>query len=259
MRLRFWKLTGAGNDFVLLSDLPRGYSGRTLAKRLCDRRFGVGADGLLVVARGRGEIRVDYWNSDGSLSFCGNGTRCAALWTTEQGWNPRMRLPLRTSRGLRRARPTASGRAEVAMPQPAHLRFDLRLTALGRKLTAHFVDTGVPHCVVFVPDVEKIDVAGLGRALRFHPAFGKAGANVDFVSGRKNNLVLRTYERGVEAETLSCGTGIVAAAVVARGLGRSGPRARVHVRAGAVLHVSMGAETILEGPGETVFEGEIEI
>jgi diaminopimelate epimerase len=259
MKVPFWKLTGAGNDFVLLEGLPRGRSGAALARRLCDRRFGIGADGLLVVSRSRQETRLLYWNADGSASFCGNGTRCAALWTAARGRNASRSFPIRTNRGLRRARLTGRGRAEVTMPWPRDLRLDLSLKLSGRAVAAHFVDTGVPHCVVFVPDVDSVDVRTLGRALRFHPAFGKAGANVDFVTARRGALTLRTYERGVEDETLACGTGIVASAVVARAMGLCGPRARVRVRGGETLIVGLGTETTLEGPGKTVFAGEVEL
>jgi len=257
-KLRFWKMSGAGNDFVLLAGLPRGTRGPAVARRLCGRRFGVGADGLLSVERRDGRTRLDYWNADGSAAFCGNGTRCGALWAAERGLVSGSRFALDTGRGPLEIRRTGPGRAEVGMPAPTGLRLGLKASAAGRGWTVHFVDTGVPHAVVFVPDVEKIDVRAAGRALRFHKIFGRAGANVDFVQAGRGALILRTYERGVEDETLACGTGIVAAAVVARALGRARGRVKVRVRGGDILHVSFdGTAPRLEGPGVVTFTGEV--
>lgn len=259
MKLSFWKLSGAGNDFVLLSGRPRGSSGPALARILCDRRSGVGADGLLVMSRRAGKIRLDYWNADGSPAFCGNGSRCAVLWAATKGWVKGGEFSLDTNRGPLRARLTGKGRAEVAMPAPKNLRLGVNVKTEGGTLQAHYVDTGVPHAVVFVPDIEKVRVDKVGRALRFHKIFGRAGANVDFVEIRKNLLFVRTYERGVEAETLACGTGVVASAFVSRVLGFDRSPVRVVVRGGAALTVSFDNGPTLEGPGRIVFSGEVSL
>ncbi|MBI2386191.1 MAG: diaminopimelate epimerase [Elusimicrobia bacterium] len=259
MRVPFWKLTGAGNDFVLLAGLPRGRSGPGLARTLCDRRFGVGADGLIVMTRRGGKVRLDYWNADGSAAFCGNGSRCAAVWAASMGWLKTAEFTLDSNRGPLTARLTGKGRAEVVMPAPKNLRLGLNVKTEGHSLQAHYVDTGVPHAVVFVPDIDKVEVAKIGRALRFHKAFGRAGANVDFVEIRKNILFVRTYERGVEAETLACGTGVVASAFVSRVLGFDRSPVRVVVRGGDALSVSFDNGPRLEGPGKIVFSGEVTI
>ena len=254
---RFWKMSGAGNDFVLVAGRSPGRSGAALARRLCDRRFGVGADGLLALSRKSGRVRLDYWNADGSVAFCGNGTRCGALWAAAQGWTKGRRFSVDTIRGALDVRLTGRGRAEVGMPDPKGLRLGLKLKALGRSWTVHFIDTGVPHAVIFVPDIEGAPVKDLGPALRSHATFGRPGANVDFVQVRGGTLHLRTYERGVEDETLACGTGIVAAAAVARALGRCGDRAAVRVRGEETLRVTFdGPSARLEGPGEITFTGE---
>jgi diaminopimelate epimerase len=260
MKIPFFKMSGAGNDFVLLDGLPGGHSGPALARRLCDRRRGIGADGLLVLSRRGKRMRLDYWNADGSAAFCGNGSRCAAIWVHAQGWTKGKNFSLGTSGGVLDVRLTAHGRAEVDMPEPKGLEHRPRLKALGRTFSVHYVHTGVPHTVYFVADVAKIDVKTLGRAFRYHKAFGKAGANVDFVEVRDSYLHLRTYERGVEDETLACGTGIVAAAYVARALGKAGDRVKVKVRGGDVLNVSFsGGTTRLEGPGEIIYQGEVNL
>lgn len=259
MRIKFWKLSGAGNDFVLMTMRPKGRSGPALAKALCDRRRSVGADGLLIMTRRKGRVHLDYWNADGSSAFCGNGSRCAALWAKANGWMRGKNIILETNRGPLQARLTGKGRAEVTMPAPKGLRLGLTLKSLGQNVRVHFVDTGVPHAVVFVPDVKKIDVRKLGRVIRFDKTFGKPGANVDFVQIKKNNLFLRTYERGVEDETLACGTGVVAAAFVARVLGYGGSPMPVITRSGDHLSVSFDSSARLEGPGEITFSGEVDL
>jgi diaminopimelate epimerase len=256
MKKRFWKMSGAGNDFVLVEGPVRGAP--ALARRLCDRRRSVGADGLLVVDRRGPALR--YLNSDGSEAFCGNGSRCAAVWAAERGWASGPEFHFRTGAGQLRARLLPRGRAAVAMPSPQVLREPFFVTTAGRRWEVSHWDTGVPHAVVRVPDVESVPVAEAGRALRYHRAFGRAGANVDFVQVRGKTLLLRTYERGVEDETLACGTGVVAAAVAAQALGWARWPAKVRVRGGDTLSVFRDAERVwLEGPAEVTFTGEIDL
>ena len=258
--LRFWKLTAAGNDFVLVASAVRAPG--ALARRLCDRREGVGADGLLVVRRAAGGVVLRYFNADGSAAFCGNGTRCAAWWAFAQGWTGR-RLRLRTRAGVVVARVTGRGQVSVSMPEPKGLRLGLALRVRGRRYTMHAVDTGVPHAVVPVRGLDGLPVVELGRAIRRHRAFSRAGANVDFVSRAGSVLRLRTYERGVEDETWACGTGAAAAAVVGWKLGWTRPPVAVRVRGGQTLTVSFRTEggaardVRLCGPAEIVFSGEV--
>ena len=252
-KTRFWKLSGAGNDFVLLAGLPRGRSGAALARRLCDRRLGIGADGLLVLERGAERPKLRYWNADGSAAFCGNGSRCGALWASWNGYAKGAAFSIDSNRGRLGISLTGKGRAEVTMPRVSRLRLGMKVDGF----TVHAVDTGVPHAVVFIHS-DKIDVDSLGRRLRRHAAFGKPGANVDFVQAKNGRLQVRTYERGVEGETLACGTGVVAAAVVARALGYAGTEVPVQVRSGDLLRVTLvGSSPRLEGPGRLVFTGEV--
>ena len=259
MKIKFWKMTGAGNDFVVLKGLPAGKAGGALARTLCDRRFGVGADGLIVMSRRLKIIRLDYWNADGSAAFCGNGSRCAAVWAYAEGWSKVKDFTLRSNRGALRARISGRGRAEISMPVPKALRLGLNLSVDGKSYHVHSVDTGVPHAVVFVDDVNDVNVAKLGGAIRAHKVFGRAGANVNFVEISKDTLLVRTFERGVEDETLACGTGIVAAAFVARVLGFGSDPVKVGVRGGAVLNVSFNEGPRLEGPGVIVYSGEVSL
>lgn len=253
--MRFWKLSGAGNDFVLVT----GKGSPALARELCDRREGVGADGLLAVEK-KGPT-VTYYNADGSRAFCGNGSRCAAWWLSRQRWVKGREFSFLSNGERLQARLTGPASGAVRMPAPRVVKMALKLSAAGRSWRVHWLDTGVPHAVVEVRNADKAPVVEAGRALRFHRAFGKPGANVDFVEWGKP-LKLRTYERGVEDETLACGTGVVAAAVAAVLLGKSAWPVKVRVKSGDTLTTSLswpgGAlEAWLEGPVRLAFEGSL--
>jgi len=259
-------MSGAGNDFVLLTGGRRNSAAlKKLAVKLC-HKTAIGADGLLYVRKGgAGAVSVRYFNSDGSEAFCGNGSRCAALWA----WSSEL---MKTRRFLLKS---AAGDllVEIVSKQSVKMRMpDVRSVSLYHKGTwvkpvkaVHFLNTGVPHAVVPADNLEKLDVDGLGRTLRFHRAFGPAGTNVDFVSLKKGVIRVRTYERGVEGETLACGTGITAVALALgldRGLKspvtllpRTGEKFRVwYRRAGA------GATDIyVQGPAKIVFSGQVKV
>ncbi len=252
-RRRFWKLSAAGNDFILILDRPRLHLA-PLARRLCDRRLGVGADGLLAARRIPSGIRVRYANADGSRAFCGNGLRAAAWWAFARGWGGRS-LRLSTDQGVCSVRILSRRRAAVAMPEARVLRWGLPLRAAGRDFIAHLLDTGVPHAVIPLGNIGSIDMEKFGAAIRSHRAFGAAGANVDFICRDGRGLALRTFERGVEAETLACGTGAVAAAAVAHRLGWVKSSVRVRARGGVMSVDFRHGETWLEGPVLQVLEG----
>lgn len=258
MRVPFSKMSGAGNDFVLVdrARLPKA-AGPALARRLCPRRTAVGADGLLLVRRRgpKGRPALEYYNADGSRAFCGNGSRCAAVWMRAKGWAGR-RMVFDSSSGALHAEVLGPGRARVRMPD-ARVTGRRRARAAGRSWDAWLVSAGVPHAVVFVRGLARVDVDRAGRVLR-----RLLGANVDFVEGSGSRVRARTYERGVEAETLACGTGAVAAAAAWAARGLRTPLA-VEAR-GGTLRVSLSpagpgrfSEVWLEGPVETVYEGEI--
>lgn len=262
MKLRFWKLSGAGNDFVLLdaSKLPRSPGPASLAKRLCGRRTGIGADGLLLAAS-RPTPAVRYFNADGSRAFCGNGARCAAWWLHERGLAGRG-FRLRTDNGEIECRITGKRAARVRMPDPGAVR-TLRLRASGRAWRVGVVDTGAPHAVVPVVKgrLDRVPVPEAGRALRRHPAFRPEGVNADFVAFEPRKISIRTYERGVEDETPACGTGAVAAAAAASlWHGRRSP-VTVSARGGGLrvyfdaLSDGRLSNVWLEGPAQSLFEG----
>lgn len=264
-KIKFWKMSGAGNDFVLLQGgRPGAGALKELAVRLCDRKLGVGADGLLHISKaGSKLLEVRYLNSDGSVAFCGNGSRCAAWRAWSSGLMRKRKFTLRTAAGDLPAEIVSAGVVKMRMPDVAGAKLAFAGKYPAGVAELHFLNTGVPHAVVPVRDLEKTDVAGLGRALRFNRAFGPAGTNVNFVRVNGDKVYIRTYERGVEAETLACGTGITAAAVALALAGKVRPPVTLVARGGDRFRAwlapagSGASEIWLQGPAETVFEGEI--
>ena len=215
----FYKMTGSGNDFVMLDGRcvePDFWSEERITA-VCDRRTGVGADGLVILTpEGDDAVRMVYWNSDGSrAAMCGNAALCSARLAAylEMVQGPELRLLTDAGEVAARSGP-ACDTAEINLPDadmPIAVP-ELEPTAGERWLG--YLTVGVPHIVVRVDDIESVDVAGRGRALRSAPVLGPAGANVNFVAPSQNGAwLIRTFERGVEGETLACGTGTAAAAL----------------------------------------------
>jgi diaminopimelate epimerase len=265
-RIAFHKMSGSGNDFIII-DNRRGVlpmeDPREFAARVCRRKVSAGADGLILVERANGaDFKWRFYNSDGSVAeMCGNGARCVARFAYRQEiCGPEMAFE--TQAGIIRARVSGS-RVKVTLPKPVALKLDYEMMLEQGPLRVSSVNTGVPHVVVAVPDPEQPDVATLGREIRFHPLFSPAGTNVNFVAIRQGGLAIRTYERGVEGETLSCGTGTVAAAVVGVTRGEVASPVAVVTRSGETLtvHVSREGDDIrevcLEGDTRLVYEGAL--
>ncbi len=268
--LRFTKMNGAGNDFVVVDNRTGALAlSREQIADLCDRHRGVGGDGLLAVepARSGADFRMRYYNSDGGeAEMCGNGARCFARYARRLTGGGAESLSFETEAGTLTAW-FEGDLVRLAMSEPHDFRLRQTLEVGGRKVGVHFVNTGVPHAVVQVNGLEDVEVERLGAALRYHEAFAPRGTNVNFVqreAGRR--ISIRTYERGVEGETLACGTGVVASALVQQELsdGEAGP-IEVKVKGGDTLIVAFeggnGAyrNVTLTGPADFVFEGEIAI
>jgi diaminopimelate epimerase len=269
--IKFTKISAAGNDFILVDnrrkvmpkDLPK------VIQRWCDRKYGIGADGVILLEdTPRADFRMRYFNSDGSAAaMCGNGGRSVARFACVlQAAGKKMQFE--TDAGLIRAEILKSGvRLYMSEPRECHLDFTLRVEK--KEFFISSIDTGVPHAVVFVTDIARADVQGLGRMIRLHRHFAPAGTNVNFVQVKDEHTILvRTYERGVEDETLACGTGATASAIIAglRGLARS--PVRCMTRGGDMLKISFSinesgdflspvSDVQLEGPAEIVFSGEV--
>lgn len=249
--LSFWKVEGAGNDFVLI-DLRKQQPVRLTVpavQLMLDRHRGIGADGLILVRAGTPGVKIEFRNSDGNLAdFCGNGARCAAAYLLGEDPGP---IRFHMMKILVEALRTAGGIAVRVGPLEEREMPDLSRL---RPRPAALVRVGADHWIVPVGDVSSLDVNGLGQGLRNHPWPGPKGANVTFVERRRTEIRVRTFERGVEGETLSCGSGAVAAAHWALA-GQAGP-IPVHTHGGDVLRVwREGEEYWLEGPTRISFNG----
>ena len=272
MLLHFYKMNGAGNDFVVVDnrDLSLHLEKETIA-HLCDRHRGVGADGLLAVepAEHGADFKFRYYNADGGeAEMCGNGARCFGRFTAHLGDEIPDRVTFETIAGTLAAE-MVGGNVRIAMSDPKDLRIDCGASVPGFDATLHFVNTGVPHVVAFVPGevFPSLDVFAHGRAIRRHEAFAPAGTNANFATVlAPGHIAIRTYERGVEDETLACGTGMVACALMHHLLHGAPSPIQVDVAGGDTLEIGFVSrpdgsfeDVTLTGPADFVFEGDIEI
>jgi diaminopimelate epimerase len=259
MTIYFHKYQGTGNDFIMIDNMNGDYSFVDIqhVKQLCDRRFGIGSDGLILInAHPTLDFEADYYNSDGSKSFCGNGARCAVQFYARNQSNQR-EFKFDAIDGIHAARIVDS---EVSL--------EMTSVQVIEKYNNNFVlNTGSPHYVQYVDDLENLDVVRLGRQIRNSDHFNKAGINVNFVKQiAPKHISIRTYERGVEDETLSCGTGATACALVeGKSLSEGNHSVCVDVLGGQ-LHISFTchedgrfSDVTLQGPATFVFEGEINV
>ena len=264
--LKFTKMNGAGNDFVLLDNREGSLAlEKGAIARICDRHRGVGADGMLVVepAENGADFRMRYYNSDGGeAEMCGNGARCFARFAQRVAGKSGD-VSFETMAGVIRAQMLGEN-VRIQMSEPHSLALNQMLSTGDASVVVHSLNTGVPHAVVFADDLDAVDVRGLGRALRFHPHFAPKGTNVNFVSkSGPDSIAIRTYERGVEDETLACGTGMVACALIFGELTGVASPVKVKVRGGDTLEVAWGKageswrNVTLTGPADFTFDGEI--
>jgi diaminopimelate epimerase len=216
--LQFTKMVAAGNDFLVIdmrqASCVRRYA--LLAEEMCERKFGAGADGLLVIERStRADLRMRIFNPDGSeAEMCGNGARCVANLVNRQHTTQNAQLRIETKAGVLESL-VCGNNVRIKLSDPEDIRLNIPLRINQRTLKVNFINSGVPHVVIFVEGLGKIDVAALGSQVRYHPKFSPAGTNADFVEVTNDDSIrVRTYERGVEDETLACGTGSVAAALI---------------------------------------------
>jgi diaminopimelate epimerase len=261
-------MNGAGNDFVMVDN--RAGDVRLTPEQItwiCDRHRGVGADGILLLepATNSADFRMRYYNRDGGeAEMCGNGARCFARFANKIA-GAMGTFSFETPAGVIRAE--LKGEViTLQMSQPSDLRLNVPIQVDGEETTVHYINSGVPHVVVPVSRVDMVHVHGRGAAIRYHEKFSPKGANVNFIEKRSpKNIAVRTYERGVEEETLACGTGVVASALIFAATENVDGPIGVLVRGGEELQV--GFEKIdnqfrsvtLTGPAEFVFEGSIEI
>ncbi len=267
MKIPFIKMSGSGNDFILIDHrapfLEEDHL-KDFIQKACRRRISVGADGLILIERSQqADFKWRYFNADGGeAEMCGNGGRCAARFAYLKGIaGPSLRFE--TLAGILSAQVDGK-RVKLEMTKPFGLKLDETLLIDGKKQIFSSINTGVPHAVLFVEDIEGLDIVRIGRALRYHSHFSPGGTNANFIRLEKGSqLSIRTYERGVEDETLACGTGAVASALVAAFKGLVKSPVSIKTRGGEVLSVHFEIEgsevkrVFFEGDVHIIYEAEM--
>lgn len=266
-RIPFFKMSGSGNDFIIIDNRKPVLDEASLNRfivNVCRRKLSAGADGLILIEPSEAvDFKWRFFNSDGSRAeMCGNGARCAARYAHVNGITAK-RLKFQTDVGIVAAE-IIDERVKVKMTDPSEITPDMSIELDAGRRTMAAVNTGVPHVILVETDLEAVDVRGLGCEIRRHAAFAPAGTNVNFItSPADDTIVIRTYERGVEDETLACGTGSVAAALVTAV--RHGKDSPIHVktRSGILLTVHFSRKengftnVHLEGDARIIYRGEM--
>jgi diaminopimelate epimerase len=267
MKIPFMKMSGSGNDFILIDHrdpfLKEGGL-KDFIRKVCQRRISVGADGLILIERSqKADFKWRFYNADGSeAEMCGNGGRCVARFAHLKGIAGPS-LSFETLAGMISAQVNGK-RVKLQMTKPHGLKLDQKVSVEGEERIISTINTGVPHAVIFVEDLEGTDVVRMGRATRHHTHFAPAGTNANFVRLEDHSgLSIRTYERGVEDETLACGTGVVASALIAAFKGLVKSPVSIKTRGGEVLTVHFEIEAgevkkvFFEGDVHIIYEGNM--
>ena len=275
-KIIFTKMSGAGNDFVFIDKKqnPNFYISGDLVRKICDRRNGIGADGLITIEDSRTHnFIMNYYNADGSTgSLCANGARCALLFASESG-----RLETKLANFLSndieyKGEIISYSEIKFYLNSPKKIKYNFKIKAGGKLINAHFADTGSPHVVIdinetegYLTSLDRVPVEILGREIRNLPEFAPGGTNVNFIDVKGDIIQIRTYERGVEAETLACGTGSVAAALIAFVINKIHPPVEIITKGNEKLFVNFDVENSkvrnlsLTGPAKVLFTGEMKI
>lgn len=274
-RIRFMKMTGSGNDFIIIDNRTLKLNrdqGRKLAVAACRRKLSVGADGLMLIEEDpEVDFRWVFFNADGSEpEMCGNGARCAARFASLKGIVTKQKIAFRTLAGIIEAQ-LLGERVKIRMTKPHGMETDFHLDIEDHAYELSFINTGVPHVVSFVGNaaqLQEFDIFNWGRAVRFHPRFQPAGSNANIAFVRDaHNIAIRTYERGVEGETLACGTGSMACALIAAAKNLVVSPVEVLTRSGENLVIHFDKTTqdgridfsgvYLEGYAKVVYDAEL--
>ena len=264
-------MSGTGNDFIIIDHRqpflkPEDHS--AFAKKVCKRMFSVGADGLILIENSDvADFQWQFYNADGTQAeMCGNGARCAARYAHVKGIAPAV-MSFMTGAGLIRAE-VKDGLVKLEMTAPQDTVLDIEFTFGGESRVSHFSNTGVPHAVYFVEDNTSTPVQEWGSEVRFHEQYQPAGTNVNFAElTGKSSMMVRTYERGVEDETMACGTGAVASALIAGLLGFVESPVSVMTSGGEILTIYFDTQAqdvknisgvFLEGPAHFIYSGVLD-
>ncbi|MDD3813553.1 MAG: diaminopimelate epimerase [Desulfocapsaceae bacterium] len=265
----FTKMSGAGNDFIVIdhrvSLIPEAEQAE-FVKKVCRRMFSVGADGLILIEKSElADFRWRFYNGDGSVAeMCGNGARCAARFAYSRGIAGAS-MSFETMAGIIKAEISDDDSVRLRMTAPSDFKTDLSVVLDGQERMLSFVNSGVPHAVLFMEEDDEVPVRDWGKIVRFHPLFQPAGTNVNFVQKiGENSIRVRTYERGVEDETMACGTGAVASALFAAVSGMAQSPVAVTTSGGERLTILFDlqdgpqAENVfLQGPARIIYEGNL--
>lgn len=279
----FYKLTGAGNDFILFDKKDNPYLEITpeFALRVCSRRFGIGSDGIILVCDSKKyDFEMEYFNADGSTgTLCGNGARCGIKFAKFSG-RIKGNDTVFAANGVQYSGKIISDeKIRFNLNEPKNLKQNITISAKGQLIKASYIDTGSPHVVInvknvlknisdeksFYSDLNELPVVEFGREIRYSDTFAPEGVNVNFISVENENLRIRTYERGVEEETLACGTGAVASALISFLNSNIAPPITLYTKGGDELTVDFlfneksVSNLSLTGPAGIVFKGEITI
>jgi diaminopimelate epimerase len=261
--LQFFKMSASGNDFIVVDNrmgvvdaLFPDVTG--FVQKVCRRRHSVGADGLILIEKsGSLDFVWRFYNADGSeAEMCGNGGRCAARFAFINGIAGE-RMSFGTLAGVMQAHVDVSGKVKLQLTRPTGLKLDYPITLADKEIFVSSVNTGVPHAILLTDHIDRAPVEELGRSIRYHKVFPK-GTNVDFVEiVDKDNVKIRTYERGVEGETYACGTGAVAVGVVLKEKGLTGEVVNIWTRGGEPLRVYVNEDVYLEGNARVIYEAKL--
>jgi diaminopimelate epimerase len=273
----FAKMSGTGNDFIVIDHrqpfITEGMQPE-FARRICRRRFSAGADGLILIENSdTADFQWQFYNGDGSRAeMCGNGARCAARFAyVNKIASATMRFNTTAGEIEAQILDQSGATVKIRLTAPEDLRLQIPLAIGGSEQVLHFINTGVPHTVLLVGDATEVPVADWGRTIRFHELFQPAGTNANFVQVHDSGSIkVRTYERGVEDETMACGTGAVASALITALLDRAKPPVSVITSGGEQLTIhfsvtgepgsrqlDLSAGIFLEGPAHVIYEGQL--
>ena len=278
--INFTKLTGAGNDFILIDKKlhPDLEVIPSLIRNLCDRRFGIGADGLLTISDLEDvDFEMEYFNADGSTGMlCGNGARCIIKYADFSGRIKDSKTKFKFQSDYFSGEVLDQDEIKFNLNPPSDIKTSIEINVLDKIFSASFIDTGAHHVVIDLAqqnyddtellDIEKFPVAKYGKGIRYSEQFAPLGTNVNFIFHKEDEIKIRTYERGVEQETLACGTGAVASAIISRKNRGSSCPISVRTKSGELLKVDFDVSengqfenVTLTGPAKIVFEGKIKI
>ena len=261
--LEFSKMSASGNDFIVIDNrsgkvTERFHDLNEFVKKICRMHHSVGADGLILIENSaEHDFRWRFFNADGSeAEMCGNGGRCAARFAYLNNI-AKQKMAFETVAGIIKAE-VHGPKVKLQLTKPVDLKLDYPVCLEDKEVFVSSVNTGVPHAVLLVSDIDHVPVEDLGRMIRYHKIFGEKGTNVNFVEVvDKKNVKVRTYERGVEGETYACGTGSVASAVILSEKSLVKNPVNIHTRGGEVLKIYIDGDVYLEGNAKIIYVGNL--